>query len=342
MPSFNRNKMPQVNTQNLSKAIDMVSDKVKVTKGKIEAGKLKKSQKQLYKDKVQGIADRFTSPTKLKPLIISKDNHIVDGHHRWAAAIFKWGNDVKIPIIRINLPILKAIEMYADIANSMNEDINIPINIGDTVLGGKFKNKRIVVKTIETNEKGDITINGRPFMKFRLLPKPNIFEIGDVSSKPFDFKLEKKSKKRWNYEFKTTAGSKYHILFLDKTGRGQFDLSFGVDNARDNVVTNENEPLKIMSTVIAAFKDFIKKNPDEVLTYEAFKNFEGDARRAKLYKIFLKKNLPPGYKTKESGDIVTILPPSLAKFYEGTTNEAIAKTTKTKKHLKNPNKSLDI
>jgi len=176
MPNLNRNKMPQVNTQNLSKAIDMVSDKVKVTKGKIEAGKLKKSQKQLYKDKVQGIADRFTSPTKLKPLIISKDNHIVDGHHRWAAAIFKWGNDVKIPIIRINLPILKAIEIYAEIANTMNEDINIPINIGDTVLGGKFKNKRIVVKTIEKNEKGDITINGRPFMKFRLLPKPNIFD----------------------------------------------------------------------------------------------------------------------------------------------------------------------
>lgn len=49
------------------------------------------------------------------------------------------------------------------------EDITIPINIGDTVLGGKFKNKRIVVKSIDQNEKGDILINGKPLMKYRLI-----------------------------------------------------------------------------------------------------------------------------------------------------------------------------
>ena len=52
---------------------------------------------------------------------------------------------------------------------SLSEDINIPINIGDTVLGGKFKNKRIVVKSIGKNEKGDITINDKPFLKYRLV-----------------------------------------------------------------------------------------------------------------------------------------------------------------------------
>lgn len=49
------------------------------------------------------------------------------------------------------------------------ENIVIPIKVGDTVLGGKFKNKRIVVKSIDKNEKGDITINGKPLLKFRLL-----------------------------------------------------------------------------------------------------------------------------------------------------------------------------
>ena len=53
----------------------------------------------------------------------------------------------------------------------MIEAITIPIEIGDTVLGGKFKNKRIVVKDIGKNEKGDITINGRPLMKYRLIPQ---------------------------------------------------------------------------------------------------------------------------------------------------------------------------
>ena len=52
-----------------------------------------------------------------------------------------------------------------------NEDIKIPISVGDTVLGGKFKNKRIVVKSIGKNEKGDITINGRPLLKYRIIDK---------------------------------------------------------------------------------------------------------------------------------------------------------------------------
>lgn len=50
-----------------------------------------------------------------------------------------------------------------------HESIMIPINIGDTVLGGKFKNKKIVVKHIGRNEKGDLTINGRPLLKYRIL-----------------------------------------------------------------------------------------------------------------------------------------------------------------------------
>jgi len=49
------------------------------------------------------------------------------------------------------------------------EVIKVPIKVGDTVLGGKFKNKRIVVKSIGKNEKGDITINGRPLLKYRII-----------------------------------------------------------------------------------------------------------------------------------------------------------------------------
>ena len=52
-----------------------------------------------------------------------------------------------------------------------NENIDVPINIGDTVLGGKFKNKKIVVKDIDKNEKGDITINDKPLLKVRITKK---------------------------------------------------------------------------------------------------------------------------------------------------------------------------
>ena len=50
-----------------------------------------------------------------------------------------------------------------------NEMIKVPIKVGDTVLGGRFKNKKIVVKKIGKNAKGDITINDKPLLKFRII-----------------------------------------------------------------------------------------------------------------------------------------------------------------------------
>ena len=51
----------------------------------------------------------------------------------------------------------------------IEEDINIPINVGDTIYGGRFKNKKTVVKKIGKNAKGDITVNGKPLLKYRLV-----------------------------------------------------------------------------------------------------------------------------------------------------------------------------
>ena len=82
MPLYSRDDMPQVNTQNLGKALGMTKRKAKVTKGMSLAIKLKKSQKELIKSKVIGIAKKYDKPSDMKPLIIAKDGHIVDGHHR--------------------------------------------------------------------------------------------------------------------------------------------------------------------------------------------------------------------------------------------------------------------
>lgn len=61
----------------------------------------------------------------------------------------------------------------------LDEEIKIDIEIGDIILGGRFKNKKIKVKEIGKNEKGDITINGRPLMKYRLIPKVEIVKPGE-------------------------------------------------------------------------------------------------------------------------------------------------------------------
>ena len=64
----------------------------------------------------------------------------------------------------------------AKLGESMNEDITMDVNIGDTVLMGKFKNKKVVVKSIGKDEHGMPTINGKKATTFRIIPKQNIFK----------------------------------------------------------------------------------------------------------------------------------------------------------------------
>lgn len=49
--------------------------------------------------------------------------------------------------------------------------MKIDLEIGDIVLGGKFKNKRMKVKTIGVDDLGQPTINGRSLLKFRIEKK---------------------------------------------------------------------------------------------------------------------------------------------------------------------------
>jgi len=47
-------------------------------------------------------------------------------------------------------------------------EMKLDIKVGDILLGGKFKNRRIVVKEIGTDELGQPTINGKPLLNFRI------------------------------------------------------------------------------------------------------------------------------------------------------------------------------
>ena len=46
--------------------------------------------------------------------------------------------------------------------------MNIDLKIGDTILTGRFKNKKVVVKEFGVDDKGQPTVNGRPILKFRI------------------------------------------------------------------------------------------------------------------------------------------------------------------------------
>jgi len=93
----------------------------------------------------------------------------------------------------------------------IRENITVPIKVGDTVLGGKFKNKRIVVKSIGKNEKGDITINNKPLLKFRLLPKTEDEQLDQAfnDAKPVEEETKRDYKKEYAKYGKSKKAKKY-------------------------------------------------------------------------------------------------------------------------------------
>lgn len=59
-------------------------------------------------------------------------------------------------------------EIFNNWRGYLNEMIELDIEVGDIILGGKYKNKRVEVKEIGKDELGQPTINGKSILKFRI------------------------------------------------------------------------------------------------------------------------------------------------------------------------------
>jgi len=60
----------------------------------------------------------------------------------------------------------------------INEEIGLNVKVGDTLLMGKFKNKKVLVKDIGKDEYGMPTINGKKAVTFRIPKKDELKEFG--------------------------------------------------------------------------------------------------------------------------------------------------------------------
>jgi hypothetical protein len=104
-------------------------DIVDVSITKVAVGKLKPIQKQIYYDKSMGATIENGAKTSLNFVtnksffIISGDNYIIDGHHRYLTALLL-DPSAKVNALKINLPIKKLLPMataYGDaIGNKRN------------------------------------------------------------------------------------------------------------------------------------------------------------------------------------------------------------------------------
>lgn len=89
---------------------------VKMTRMKVPVGMLLATQRELWADKVYGIADSYLTgdlPSVHDDIIVSSDGYILDGHHRWAA-LMVLSPHREIGVIRVGRPIhqllLEAVE----------------------------------------------------------------------------------------------------------------------------------------------------------------------------------------------------------------------------------------
>jgi len=157
--------------------------------------------------------------------------------------------------------------------------------------------------------------NLRGTMTFRNWTDSILNEIGDLSQVPYKWKTFPKPEGSNDpysyYDFSTDNGTKYQVIFnREEFGKTvNYDMSFvakgkdGKDFSAD-ALTGDNEPFKIMSTIVDITRDQIKKAGDvEFITFEPTKGKTGEEgakgnTRSKLYKIIIKKNFP---KAKVSG-----------------------------------------
>ena len=69
--------------------------------------------------------------------------------------------------------------IYRGFRKTLSEEIKIDVNVGDTILTGRFKNKKTKVKSIGKDEHGMPTINGRKVVTFRMPKLKELIERVD-------------------------------------------------------------------------------------------------------------------------------------------------------------------
>jgi len=107
------------------------------------------------------------------------------------------------------------------------EKIVLDVKVGDVILGGRFKNKKIKVKSIGKDKHGMPTINGRKVVNFRMAPKSNLkFEMNER----VDFH-------QIATELVKHAGLKSKIKFMN-TGNNKAD--YNVDNDTIHIKPTSN------------------------------------------------------------------------------------------------------
>lgn len=118
-----RKDMPQIEKKHMEMFIDeMAEEGIGHHDMDIDPHKLKPSQKEFSKQGVEkSIGKMIKFGDNMKPLFISEDMYVVDGHHRWLATV----NSGKrtIPVVMIEAPFEVVHQKMMDFDHSHTKDV---------------------------------------------------------------------------------------------------------------------------------------------------------------------------------------------------------------------------
>jgi hypothetical protein len=104
----------------------LAKEGVSSTPAEVDPATLKASQNDLDGAKVAGIMTAMENGERPSgTIMVSSDNYVIDGHHRWAAEVgtdYTGGGQMTMPVVRIDMPI----QQVLDRANAFSKEMGVP------------------------------------------------------------------------------------------------------------------------------------------------------------------------------------------------------------------------
>lgn len=171
---------------------------------KVKVKDLKPAQSEIFLDEIiENILERkkFVKKSlkgKLKDdeIIISSDNYVIDGHHKWAS-IFILNPDAKIKCIKINLKLKKAIKLLNDLleetnANSQRKSGLFKYDIYHIIKNDKNEIKNVIKKLFNKKSGNENKLLNKIKKRINTNLHPlnyiihNIYELPTPDNKKYD------------------------------------------------------------------------------------------------------------------------------------------------------------
>lgn len=119
---IDRKDMPQVKKDDMAHFLKYLEkNDIYTEKKEVDPKKLKATQGHFHKEKIRGMMKSIEDgELKKSPILVSKDNYIMDGHHRWLAMM---NLDRDITILQVNLKCDELLSLMKEYPRSFTEKL---------------------------------------------------------------------------------------------------------------------------------------------------------------------------------------------------------------------------